>query len=83
MWLNGQWGIVSDNFWSFQDTTVVCRQLGRSGLIIFSYYGYDNNLPVVMSYVNCEGNESRLLDCSYSTGGSGYTVFLTCSYQSE
>ena len=47
------------------------------------YYGYDNNLPVVMSNVSCDGNESRLVDCSYSTGGSGSPVSLRCSYASK
>ena len=34
VWLNDQWGIVSDNFWRIRDTIVVCRQLGRSGIIV-------------------------------------------------
>ena len=48
------------------------------------YSGYnDENLPVVMSNVNCLGTESRLIDCSYNTGGSGSPVSLRCTYDGQ
>ena len=33
IWLNGQWGVVSDTFWTVHDTNTVCRQLGRNGKV--------------------------------------------------
>ena len=28
--LNGTWGSVCDNFWGYEETGVVCHQLGRT-----------------------------------------------------
>ena len=36
-----------------------------------------------MSDVECEGNESRLIDCPYTLGGSGNRVTMECSYYSK
>ena len=33
VWINGQWGVVSDNSWTSDDANTVCRQLGRNGKI--------------------------------------------------
>ena len=30
VWLNGQWGTVSDYSWTYEDAGTVCRQLGRN-----------------------------------------------------
>ena len=30
VWLNCQWGTVSDYSWTYEDTGTVCRQLGRN-----------------------------------------------------
>ena len=43
------------------------------------YYGLEG-FPVVISNVSCEGNEVKLIDCPYITGGSGSAVSLECSY---
>ena len=62
-------------FWYCHNTAISTR----------SYYNDNNdNLPVIMSNVYCEGNESRLVDCSYTTGGgSGSHVSLRCSYDGK
>ena len=31
VWLNGQWGTVSDDSWTSENTDIVCHQLGRTG----------------------------------------------------
>ena len=33
VWLNDQWGTVSDSSWTINDTNTVCRQLGRNGKV--------------------------------------------------
>ena len=101
VWLNDQWGTVSDSFWTIDDVKTVCRQLGRNGKIgsytyeskvlckntglgtSSYYYGYTGNLTVVMSNVQCVGTESRLIDCSYTSGGSGSPVSLECSSEGK
>ncbi|CAI8018658.1 Neurotrypsin [Geodia barretti] len=79
VWLNGRWGVVSDTAWTIEDTNTVCRQLGRNG-ITSTDSDYSTDLPVVMSNVMCVGTESRLIDCPYTTGGSGSPVSLGCTY---
>ena len=33
VWLNDQWGTVSDSSWTIDDVNAVCRQLGRNGKV--------------------------------------------------
>ena len=33
VFVNGQWGVVSDYSWTIEDTNAVCHQLGRRGNI--------------------------------------------------
>ena len=53
-----------------------------TGVSPYSYYDdyRFEGFPVVISNVTCEGTESRLIDCPYTTGGSGSPVSLECSY---
>ena len=32
VWLNGQWGTVSDKTWTIENALTVCHQLGRNGV---------------------------------------------------
>ena len=48
-----------------------------------SYYNYNDDLPVVVSDVQCAGTESRLIDCPYTSGGNGSLVSLWCSSMSR
>ncbi|CAI8015589.1 Neurotrypsin [Geodia barretti] len=68
--------------WTIEDTNAVCRQLGRNGTSPTDS-DYTTHLPVVMSSVECVGTESRLIDCPYTTGGSGSPVSLRCTYSAS
>ena len=71
----------------FLTINIICCSFSHInvGVLTSSYYSnsYNEGFPVVMSNTNCVGTESRLIDCSYSTGGSGSAVSLRCSHNSR
>lgn len=82
---NGVWGTVCDNSWDFNDASVVCRQLG---CITASYVAYNatygkSDLPVIMSNVQCIGDEASLWKCAQqgwtsNTCPTGRDAGVTC-----
>eukprot|EP00798_Chlamydomonas_sp_ICE-L_P014556 gene14556-20597_t len=67
--LNGTWGTVCHNGWDDRDAEVVCRQLGYVSTSAKAYgsatFGQGTG-SIFMSYVNCQGSESYLADCTYA-----------------
>ena len=69
---NGAWGTVCDDGWNITDASVVCRQLGYTGAmsaLSFAYFG-EGSGPIHYDDVACNGNETRLADCSHRGIGS-------------
>ncbi|XP_033639902.1 uncharacterized protein LOC117300278 [Asterias rubens] len=62
---NGLWGTVSDADWTIEDATVVCRQLGFTGVASTTPSFPPSTDDVFMSQVKCTGHESYLVDCNY------------------
>ena len=50
---------------------------------MIDYSGFSDKFSVIMSNVQCVGNESALIDCLHSEGGSGSHVALRCSSDGE
>ena len=91
----GIWGYVCGYSWDIEDAEVVCRELGFEGVreyTRYSRFGYTYGKPYWLSYVNCSGNESSLIECpsmrwnnvscsSYSAAGvwckSKYNIVYT------
>ena len=68
---NGEWGTVCDNGWDLRDAVVVCRQLGYATAArrsIRAEFGLGTG-RIWLVYVNCDGTESMLSSCSFSTWG--------------
>ncbi|XP_058879012.1 antigen WC1.1-like isoform X1 [Acipenser ruthenus] len=85
VFLNSTWGRVSDTEWDLQDASVVCRHL-NCGLAIEAYnpskYAPGNG-PVLLSQIECKGNESSLQGCHFSqsneSANSSVSVGVLCT----
>ena len=70
---NNTWGTICDDGWDDQDAQVVCRQLGL-GTTGTAILGFSPNaspdVPIWLDDVNCNGLESRLIDCQHSGPGN-------------
>ncbi|PIK36335.1 putative deleted in malignant brain tumors 1 protein-like [Apostichopus japonicus] len=69
IYLNGEWGTVCDDAWDIDDANVVCIQLGfaralesRGGASFGEGTG-----EIHLDDVGCSGDETELLNCSYSS----------------
>ncbi|XP_071788134.1 uncharacterized protein [Asterias amurensis] len=71
---DGQWGTVCDDEWDITDASVVCRQLGFTGATNAWQQGYfgQGAGQILLSEVNCDGNEERLQDCAFPGWGFHY-----------
>ncbi|XP_078536450.1 scavenger receptor cysteine-rich domain-containing protein DMBT1-like [Lissotriton helveticus] len=83
---HGVWGVVCDDAWGQEDASVVCRQLGCGAVQSYEYnssFGVSPS-PVLMSDVQCQGDESALWKCaqrgwSVNTCPTGRNAGLTCT----
>ncbi|XP_066566451.1 scavenger receptor cysteine-rich type 1 protein M130 [Amia ocellicauda] len=64
----GEWGVVCNNGWRKENNAVVCRSLlcGSVGTETRIPHYPDSPRKAWLNYVNCQGNESSLLDCRFS-----------------
>uniref|UniRef100_A0A1X7U1B7 Deleted in malignant brain tumors 1 protein n=1 Tax=Amphimedon queenslandica TaxID=400682 RepID=A0A1X7U1B7_AMPQE len=67
--IGGYWGTVCDDFWTYEDASVVCRQLGfeyaGAQALTFAAFGVGSG-PIYLDDVQCIGNETGLLNCTYN-----------------
>ena len=70
---NNTWGTVCDDGWDDQNAQVVCRQLklGATGTAILGFLpNVSTSIPIWLNNVNCNGLESRLIDCRHNGVGN-------------
>lgn len=73
------WGTVCDDYWTDVESGVACRQLGYvreespSGRFRNSFFGAGTG-PIVLDDMQCDGNESGLLECKNANGDTALNV---------
>lgn len=73
IYINGEWGTVCDDLWTFLNARVVCRQLGFQYALKAtknSEFGEGIDLRILLDDVQCEGTESNLLECRHANVGT-------------
>jgi len=70
--INDSWGAICNEGWSDYDAAVACRQLGIPAIAsqgiqqaTVALFGQGNG-PILISNVNCSGDEEVLTNCSFS-----------------
>ncbi|GAB1602438.1 neurotrypsin-like [Argonauta hians] len=61
-----EWGTICDDGWDDSDAAVVCKMLGLSGGTAFPGAWFSKGVgPILMSDVNCIGEELSVWDCDH------------------
>ncbi|XP_072027739.1 uncharacterized protein [Amphiura filiformis] len=70
------WGTVQDasGSWDIHDGRVICHMLGLGAAVSVSQSGQPGTGPVLISFVDCQGPESTLLDCVFKLHENGATA---------
>lgn len=66
--IHGQWGTICDDLWGVEDASVVCRQLGFSGVLAVrgnAFFGQGTD-RIWLDDVTCNGSEESLNSCSHN-----------------
>ncbi|CAI8054869.1 Fibrillin-1, partial [Geodia barretti] len=75
--IGGRYGAVCDEYWDYEDASVVCSQLGFSphGSVNVSAPDYfsEGISPGLMSLVNCSGTEKGVIECDHMKNLQGIT----------
>ena len=71
MYYANEWGTICDDYWTDDEADVACKALGyergavdNGGRFLGGYFGFaERGVPIWLDNVNCEGDETNLLDC--------------------
>ena len=76
---NGAWGTICDDYWTKDDADVACRALGFVASVEdynryrTAYFGPGTEeQEIVLDDLNCNGDESGLLECPSGQPGPGF-----------
>ena len=64
IYYNG-WGFICDDGWDTVDANTTCQILGYERAITTSIGRYNASTNYKINYIECLGNETNILDCSY------------------
>ncbi|XP_072024873.1 uncharacterized protein [Amphiura filiformis] len=63
---DGVWGTVCDDRFDIDDAKVICNQLGYPGANHYYKYGPGSTGPILLTNIECGGDETNLGACSHS-----------------
>ena len=66
VYVNGQWGVVCEDFWNLADGVVACKQLGYGSVydtLRRLPFGANEDIPILVDNLACSGRENRIQDC--------------------
>ncbi|XP_071480635.1 scavenger receptor cysteine-rich domain-containing group B protein-like [Diadema antillarum] len=66
VFLNGEWGLLTDSYVSYDVREVCCRQLGYAGSTVAYFYGnvFQRGVSnILIKNIGCSGSEKRIQDC--------------------
>ena len=71
LWIHSQdvWGLICDDGWGMEETTVACHELGLGRALNYfrSYHvNQPDNATIVMDDMSCSGAEQSLYQCRYT-----------------
>lgn len=72
-----QWGTVCGSEWSILEANVICKHLGygfASDSLNTDIFGGQNSSTLLLSGTVCQGNETKLSECTHEQFGSTYNL---------
>ena len=80
VYYDGEWGYVCDDGWIEANGDVVCSTLGYEDALSSSIFHYSTDLNYRLNFINCNGSEESLLECSYDVYIPGYCGYFEHVY---
>ncbi|XP_063369098.1 lysyl oxidase homolog 3A [Cydia amplana] len=86
IYYNGEWGSICADGWSLYEAITVCRHLGLGYAAQASQTNVFGASKIVLSGVECQGNEKSLFQCSHEdigtvkcSGDVGHVAAVVCT----
>ncbi|CAB3227745.1 unnamed protein product [Arctia plantaginis] len=83
----GTWGSICPDGWTLYEASAVCRHLALGYAEQAAQTNYFGNSKIVLSGVNCEGNETNLFQCNHEEYGEvtcpgevGHVAAVVCTH---
>ncbi|XP_071814236.1 uncharacterized protein [Apostichopus japonicus] len=87
IWFNQEWCTVCDDAINIQKANIICKQLKFGDMVDFkppeNTTARNGTGPVMLSEINCKGNEQNILACNFRSIGTTKiceaNAYVTCS----
>ncbi|CAH0721254.1 unnamed protein product, partial [Brenthis ino] len=87
IYYNGVWGSICPDGWTLYEASAVCRHLALGHAEQALQTDYFGSSRIILSGVQCEGNETNIFMCKYQDfgdvtcpGKNGHVAAVVCTY---